>query len=106
MVSSSTIFKTTEHEYILRKTHENMTPDICKAPLGFHALSGYEQTGEFPNYSKTSCLDVFVTVTNEVWQLLINLGSTDTPSVANVKSLEFFVIQLYCRHKILPNIQD
>ena len=33
MTSSSTIFKTTEPKYILRKTHENLTPD--STPLVF-----------------------------------------------------------------------
>ena len=32
-------FKTNEHEYTLRKTYENLTPDIiCKAVLGLHGL--------------------------------------------------------------------
>ena len=35
MISSGTIFKTIKHEYILPKTHENLTPDICKTLLGF-----------------------------------------------------------------------
>ena len=49
---------------------------------------------------KKSCCYVFVTVPNEVLQAFINLGSSGTPSVADVKPLEVFVIQLYCRHKI------
>ena len=65
MISSMTIFKATEHTCILRKTHENLTPDIIsKALLGFHALSGCDQTGKFPGYSKNSSWDVFVTVPN------------------------------------------
>ena len=41
MTSNSTIFKTTEHKYIFWKTYENLTPDICKAFLGFYALKGW-----------------------------------------------------------------
>ena len=51
-ISTSTIFKTTEHEYTLRKTHENLTPDICKALHGFHALSGCDQTVKYPGFSQ------------------------------------------------------
>ena len=36
---------------------------------------------------------------------LTNLGSADTPSVADTKSLQLFIIQQYCRHN-LPNIND
>ena len=52
MMSSSTIFKTTEHEYILPNIHENLTPNVCKAPLGFYTLGWCDQTGKFPGYSK------------------------------------------------------
>ena len=65
--------------------------------------------GKFPSYSKNSSWDVFVTVPNEggVLEALNNLGSSDTRSVADVKPLELFVIQLYCcRHKIPPNNHD
>ena len=58
MISSSAIFKTTKYEYM--KTHENLTPDICKALLGFHALRRCDQAGTFPGYSKKSCWSVFV----------------------------------------------
>ena len=101
MITSSTVFKTTEPEYLLRKIHKNLTPDVCKARLGFHALSGCDQTWKFPGYSKKSLRDVFVTVPNEVLQVLTSLGSSDTPSVADIKSLDLSVMQLYCRHRIL-----
>ena len=94
-----------KHEYILRQTPENLTPGISKALLGF-TLSGCDQTGKFPGYSKKSCWDVFVTVPNEALQALTNLGSSETRSVADIKSLELFIIQLYCRDKIPPNIRD
>ena len=53
---------------------------------------------------KNSSWNVFVTVTNEVLQALTNLGPSDTRSEADKKSLELFFVQLYCRHKISPNI--
>ena len=94
MISSSTIFKTTAHEYILRKTHENLTPDICKVLLGFHALSGCDQTRKYPGYSKQSRWDIFVTVPNEVLEALTNLCSSDKRSVAGITLLDrLFVIQ-------------
>lgn len=39
MISSGTIFKTIKHEYILPKTHENLTPDIRKTLLGFSLVN-------------------------------------------------------------------
>ena len=105
-ISSSTIFKTSEHEYTLRKTHENLTPDICKALLGFHALSGCDQTGNILVIQKKSCWDIFVTVPNEVLEAFTNLDSSDTCSVADIKLLEFFVMQFILQTQILTNIQD
>ena len=75
MTSRSTIFKTTEHEYILRKSRENLTPDIYKVLLGFHALSGCDQTEKYPGDSNKSCWDILVTAQNEVLEVLTNLGS-------------------------------
>ena len=98
MTSSSTIFKTTEHEHILRKANENLTPHIiCKALLGFDALRECDP-------ECNSSWNVFVTVPNEVLQELTILGLSDTLSAADINSLELFVMQLYCRHQILPNI--
>ena len=63
--------------------------------------------GKFPSYSKNSPWDVFVTVPNEVLKALNYLGSSDTRSVADVKPIELFAIQLYCcRQKIPPNNHD
>ena len=97
MISSSMIFKTTEYAYILCKTHENLTPGICKAVPGFHALHGCDRTGKYPGYSKKSCWTKimqknFVTVPNEVLEALTNLGSSDMHSVADIILLELFVI--------------
>ena len=72
MISTSTILKTTEHEYILRRVHENLTPDICKALSSFNTLSRCDQIRTFPGYSKRFCWDVVVTLSNEVLQALTN----------------------------------
>ena len=48
----------------------------------------------------------FVKVPNKVLQALANLGLSETRSVVDTKSLELFIIHLYCRDKILPIIQD
>ena len=40
------------------KRHENLTTDIiCTALLGFHAISGCNETGKFPGYSKKFVLE-------------------------------------------------
>ena len=56
MISSSTIFTTIKHEYILPKTHENLTPDICKTLLGF-ALVDMMKKGNFLVIKK-SCAEM------------------------------------------------
>ena len=86
-ISSSTIFETADHKYILHQIYENLGPVFCKALLGFHALSGCDQTGKFPGYSKKSCWDVFLTLPSNVLQALTHLGSSDTPPVVDIKSL-------------------
>ena len=50
---------------------------FVKHSLVFHTLSGCDQTGKFSRYSKMLCWDVFVTVPNEVFQTLTDLGSSD-----------------------------
>ena len=37
---STTVFKTTKHRYKLRSIFERVTPRVCKALLGFHAMTG------------------------------------------------------------------
>ena len=37
-----------------RKTHDNLIPDICKALLGFDALSGCDQTRKYPVIQKSN----------------------------------------------------
>ena len=86
MISSSTIFKTTEHEYILQKIHEYLTPYIRKALLGFYAIWS---NSEISWFLKKSCC-VFVTVPNEVLEALTNLGLSNTISVADIQSIELF----------------
>ena len=101
MRSSSTIFKTTEHKYILRKIHEYLTPDIRKALLGFYAIWS---NSEISWFLKKSYWCVFVTVPNEVLEAVTNLGLSNTISVADIQSIELFVIS-YTPDTFPPNIQ-
>ena len=101
MISSSTIFKTTEHKYILRKIHEYLTPDIRKALLGFYAIWS---NSEISWFLKKSCWCVFVTVPNEVLEAVTNLGLSHTISVADIQSIELFVMS-YTPDTFPPNIQ-
>ena len=36
---SSTIFKTVNREFVLRKIHSQLPLNVCKALLGFHAIT-------------------------------------------------------------------
>ena len=102
-LTSSTISKTTEHEYILRTIHEHLRPNNCKELLGFHAISGCDQTGKFSGFAKKSCWETFMTSPIEV---LNPLGTSNVPSDLEFTSLEAFVVQLYCRNKVPLNVSN
>ena len=105
-LASITIFKTAEHEYILRTIHEHLRPNNCKALLGFHAISGCDQTGKFPGFAKKSCWETFMTSPIEVLNALASLGTSNVPSDLEFTSLEAFVVQLYCRNKVPLNVSN
>ena len=50
----STIFRTSSHDMPLRFSYEKLGEVKCKALLGFHALTGCDQTGKFYGFSKLS----------------------------------------------------
>ena len=98
-LSSSTIFRTTQHDITLQLIHENIGPHMCKAILGFHAISGCDQTGKFYGHSKLSCWKTFVSSPTPVIEALSQLGETITkPTESDVQSLELFVMQLYSKN--------
>ena len=97
-LSSSTIFRTTQHDITLQLIHENIGPHMCKAILDFHAISGCDQTGKFYGHSKLSCWKTFVSSPTPVIEALSQLGETITkPTESDVQSLELFVMQLHSK---------
>ena len=49
---SSTIFRTTNRGICLRTLHSHLGPELCASLLGFHALTGCDQTGRFAGFTK------------------------------------------------------
>ena len=78
-LSSSTIFKT-NREFVLRKIYENLAWSVCKALLGFHAISGCNQAGSFSDFSKTSCWEIFLDLPNNVLDKFSSLSGSTLPS--------------------------
>ena len=73
-LSSSTIFKTINREFVLRKIYENLAPSVFKALLGFHAISGCDQTGRFSYFSKTSLLEDIFELTKQCIGRIFKFG--------------------------------
>ena len=103
---SSTIFKTVNREFVLRKIHSQLPLNVCKALLGFHAITGCDQTGRFLGYTKLSCWETFLLVDDDVLQGFSQLGSSSQLTSDVVKSLEKYIVQLYCRNKVPQWIQS
>lgn len=105
-LSSSTIFRTTQHDITLQLVYESIGPHKCKAILGFHAFTGCDQTGKFYGHSKFSCWKVFMSSTSQVIAALSKLGeSIIKPTEVDVQALEHFVMHLYCK-KIPSTVED
>ena len=80
--------------------------NICTALLGFHAITGCDQTGRFLGYTKLSCWETFLLADDDVLQGFSQLGSSSQLTSDVVESLEKYVVQLYCRNKVPQGIQS
>ena len=105
-LSSRTIFKTINREFELRKIYENLDPSVCKALLGFHAISGCDQTGRFSGFSKTYCWEIFLDLPNNVLDEFSSLNGSTLPSDSTLNTLEQFVLRLYCKNKVPSGIKN
>ena len=105
-LSSRTIFKTINREFELRKIYENLDPSVCKALLGFHAISGCDQTGRFSGFSKTYCWEIFLDLPNNVLDEFSSLDGSTLPSDSTLNTLEQFVLRLYCKNKVPSGIKN
>ena len=103
---STTTFKTTHHQYKLHSIYETFTSRVCTALLGFHAMTGSDQTGKFNGFNKKTCWDTFVQSTDDILDAFIHLGTTDMNHDTDFKSLEPFVVHHYSRNKVPPGVAD
>ena len=90
------------HQYNLRSIYEKFTPRVCTPLLGFHAMTGSDQTGKFNGFTKKTCWDTFIQSTDDILDAFIHLGTTDMNHDTDFKSLESFVVHLYSRNRVAP----
>ena len=93
-------------QYNLRSIYEKFTPRVCTALLGFHAMTGSDQTGKFNGFTKKTCWDTFIQSTDDILDAFIHLGTTDMNHDTDFKSLESFVVHLYSRNRVAPGLAD
>ena len=72
-LSVSTNFVTQHNNMSLSLIDEVLERDVCEALLGFHALTGCDQTGKFYGHSKLSCWQTFLSSPPDVVKAFQNL---------------------------------
>ena len=72
--------------------------DVCEALLGFHALTGCDQTGNFYRHSKLNCWQTFVSSPSDVIMTFQNLGVEELTS----DICDGFVLQRKAKHDQQP----
>ena len=96
----------THHQCNLRSIYEKLTPQVCTALLGFHAMTRSDQTGKFNGFTKKTCWDTFVQSMDEILDAFIHLRITDMNHDTDFKSLEPFIVHLYSRNKVPHGVAD
>lgn len=76
LLRSTTVFKTTEHRYIVRSIFKRFTPRVCKTLVGFHAMTASDRTGRFHSHPKWSCWNTFLKLTSDTLDAFIRLGTS------------------------------
>ena len=95
---STTIFSTNEHDMLLQPLAEKLNYDLRKGLLGYHSLTGSDQTGKFFGYSKLSCWETYLASSPSTLQAFENLGIK--PLDENIKKhITEFVLQLYMKSR-------
>ena len=94
---TNTIFLTREHDMPLRLAYEKLGNEKCKALLGFHAITGCDQTGKFYGFSKLGCWKTFLSSSSDVLKSLQNLGGELEDDTK--QNLEIFVLNLYSKNR-------
>ena len=95
-LTSSIVFKTTVHSYLVAEIYKNLSPSIRHALSGFHTFTGCDQTGKFSGFGKLSCWTTLMSSSKKVLDAFQELGLPDDPNNSLLDALEHFVVQLYC----------
>ena len=77
----STIFLTTNRDICFRTLHSHLGPELCTSLLGFHALTGCDQTSKVAGFYQKMCWKVSVDVSRHV----------SLVSLFKVRNISFFV---------------
>ena len=95
---SSTVFRTTNRDIRLRTLHSHLGPERCTSLLGFHAVTGCDQTGKFVGFTKKTCWKVLVDASPDVTSAFRSLGQCEISDKIKA-GLEEFVLDLYCKDR-------
>ena len=94
----STIFRTTNCDIRFWKLHGNLGPELCTSLLGFHALTGVDQTRKVARFYKKMCWKVSVDVSPDVSLAFGSIGQCEISDEIKA-GLEWFVLNLYCKDR-------
>ena len=80
------------------KSFEALVVAKSQAFVGFHALTGCDQTGNFKDNAKQSCWNTFITSPKNVINFFILLGnSIEHPLKKCIEGLTLFILNLYSK---------
>ena len=57
--------------------HTHLGPEMRSTLLGFHAITGCDQTGRFSGFTKYSCWKVLMNATQTTYNALQSIGAGD-----------------------------
>ena len=69
-------------------------------------MTGRDQTGRFNGFTKKMCWDNLVQSTDDILDSFIHFGTTDMNHDVDFKSLDSFIVHLYSRNKVPPDVAD
>ena len=97
---SSIIFRTTNRDIHLRTLHIHLGPELCTSLLGFHALTGCDQTGKFAEFTKKRYWKALADASPDISSAFRSVGQCEISDEIKA-GLEEFVLDLYCQDRPL-----
>ena len=94
----TTIFCTTNRDIRFWTLPSHLGPELCTSLLGFHALTGCDQTGKVAEPFKKMCWKVLVDVSPDVSLAFRFVGQCEISDEIKA-GLEEFVINSYCKDR-------